>query len=82
MLTSARMDWHDLASALVVPVKAAPKSNLGKIADDLGHARDRLAPRERAFLASATAFIAAGRTLTVKQEKWLHDLHLVYVGAF
>jgi hypothetical protein len=94
-LDRAGLDLHDLAARLTEaprPVQPEPlKRNWPAQRDGADllrmalwlHARalDRLTPRQADFVASAARLVTAGRALTPKQAKWLHDLHAQHRGA-
>ena len=82
-LDRAGLDLHDLAQRLTVapnPVQPEPRQPKphGGLCDMAAwlrlHALDRLTAGQRDFVVKASGLLAAGQTLTPKQEKYLRDL--------
>ena len=88
-LDRAGLDLHDLAARLteaprpVQPEAQPPEPDARRDGADLLamarwlrlHALDRMTPKQADFVATAARLLTAGRALTPKQAKWLHDLH-------
>ena len=86
-LDRAGLDLHDLAARLKDPPqraqpaqRAAPGGDLRAMAEALrAHALDRLTLRQRDFITQACRLLATGRPLSVKQARWLRDLHAMHI---
>ena len=87
-LDRAGLDLHDLARRLTdapqpQPQHArreAPGGDLRAMAEALrARAVDRLTSNQADFIRKACRLLAAGRTLSVKQAKWLRDLHALHI---
>ena len=84
-LGRAGLDLHDLAARLAEPPqpaqRKAPGDDLRAMAEALADALDRLTPKQAAFIRTACRLLAGGRPLSVKQAKWLRDLHALHIEA-
>ena len=83
-LGRAGLDLHDLARRLTdAPQPAqrdAPGADLRAMAEALAaDALDRLTSKQAAFIRTACRLLAAGRPLSVKQARWLRDLHALHI---
>lgn len=83
-LDRAGLDLHDLAARLTDPPqpaqREAPGGDLRAMAEALrAHALDRLTHKQAAFIRTACRLLAAGRPLSVKQARWLRDLHALHI---
>ena len=83
-LDRAGLDLHDLAARLTDPPqpaqREAPGGDLCAMAMALrAHALDRLTPKQADFIRTACRLLAAGRPLSVKQARWLRDLHALHI---
>ena len=83
-LDRAGLDLHDLAARLTDPPqraqREAPGGDLRAMAEALAaDALDRLTPKQAAFIRTACRLLATGRPLSVKQARWLRDLHALHI---
>ena len=94
-LDRAGLDLHDLAAQLTEaprPVQPEPPKRNRHAQRNGGellamaqwlrlHALDRLTAKQRDFVETVARLLAAGRALTLKQERWLRDLHAMQGGC-